>query len=348
MNISEDILHIPRFRMELAPETDSIVQATIAKGELASGTALLELEVAFTDQTNRQYALACSNGFSALHLALLALNLEGKKIAMPAISSCMAILNAIRAAKAEPLFVDVEKGSPNISVEALADLNFDAIITPNYFGKQSALQAMSKFDLPIIEDCAQSAGTEFLFNSQSPSHVKIFSFYPTKIINGIDGGMVCTDSQDVFEKAKDFMYYGGKRENDHVQRYNYKMSNVNAAFANAQLKNLEAICKRRIAIADALKEAINEPHQCLYETGHVPQKFILKVANAQDRDGMMEELRNRGIPASTELNPMPAEGLGAFENARDWHARHFSLPCYEALSDEELDYMLFNVREVIK
>ena len=303
-------MDIKRFSITIARNTEQKLAEVINKGELASGFAIPEFERELASLSQNKFAVATSNGFSALHLALEVLELKNKKIIMPALSSCMAISNAIKASGNEALFVDVEESSPNMNATAINDIgNAGAIISPNYFGVLSNVKEMRKAGLPIIEDCAQSAGTQFYGNISQNSDLKIFSFYPTKIINAIDGGMVTTDDPILKQKVIARRYYGGVRKDDGIQRFNYKISNVNAVFGLAQLHQLQEICSRRREIASKYIEAIGDTQFLQGDSrSDVYQKFILKFENKERRDLCMQKLNEEGIPSCSELNPMTSNG----------------------------------------
>ena len=146
------------------------------------------------------------------------------------------------------IFCDVEESSGNICISSAKSIfnkkGFDGIVSPNHIGVISCIDDLSQFCVPIIEDCAQS----FLSNSEitSSSTFQTFSFFPTKIANGIDGGAILTDERDHYEVLKDIVYYGHQYNCDDVIRYNFKMQNINAAFLLGTLKSIK-IYKEKIA-----------------------------------------------------------------------------------------------------
>lgn len=343
-------MDIQRFRISMASGTEQKVNEILNNGELALGPGILQFEKEIAFLAQNKFAVSTSNGFSALHLALEVLELRNKKIVMPAISSCMAIINAIKASGNEPYFIDSEDNSPNIDANKVDGIeNVAAIISPNYFGVLSNITDLGKFGIPLIEDCAQSAGTQHYAKVSQPSELKVFSFYPTKIINAIDGGMICTNDPILKQKIISRRYYGGIKKEDNIQRFNYKMNNLNAVFGLAQLKQLDRICARRREIASRFINAIgstkflhHNPNQEVY------QKFILKFDSEVERDKLLGSLNGKGIAASTELNPMtPAGDLKEFPCALNWWKTHISIPIYEDLSDKEVAYICDNLNQLL-
>ena len=334
-------INIKRFKPRATAEMMEAVRNVVESGQLAGGDHIQEFEQKIANLANMSMASATSNGFSALHLVLESLGIKRKRIAIPVLSSCMAILNAVRASGNEAVLVDSEEESPNMSAQKLQSYtDIKAIVSANYFGRISDIATMLSMDLPVIEDCAQSAGTQFIQNYHSDSDFKIFSFYPTKIINAIDGGMVCSNKKEDDERVKQLRYYGGVRIDDGNSRFNYKMNNINAAFGLAQLKDLSNECNRRQSIALRYKEAVSSATVLTDCENEVAQKFILYFDSQDQRDHAMEQLIDAGIPSCTELNPMTADGsLNAFPNAMRWWKTHLSVPLYSDLSDEEVDYI---------
>ncbi len=341
MSISQTKMDIKRFKVSLAPKTMELLERAVLKGALAGGEDIADFENEMKALSGMNHALATSNGFSALHLALEALGIKNKKVLMPTISSCMAIWNAIKASGNEPVFMDSELLSPNLNADS--DINIEdlgAIISPNYFGLLSDISALKKYGVPIIEDCAQSAASIFYGKIKTEADIQIYSFYPTKIINGIEGGMICSNDEQVIEKARNKRYYGGVKKDDGVQRYNYKMNNLNAVFAKAQLEDLQEICTRRVTIAKKYASVLHSDYYMPFKENEVLQKFILRFKYRKEREEKLSQLMESGIPSCTELNPMTKDGkLDAFPNAKNYWETHLSLPCYEALMDDEVEYI---------
>ena len=101
-----------------------------------------------------------------------------------------------------------------------------AIIAPHLFGLPSNLTTLEKFKVPVIEDCCQSIGSQYDGKKLgSFGKLSIFSFYATKVLTGIDGGMVLTDDVELANSMRDLRYYGGKK--NYKVRYNFKLQNLN-------------------------------------------------------------------------------------------------------------------------
>lgn len=211
-------------------------------GNIAVGKEIEEFERKIANYIGKKYAIATSSGTTALHLLLVSMGIkENDEIIIPA-SVCPGVMHAIEYTGATPLISDINEKDFNISVEHTKKLithNTKAIVVPHMFGLPSDLDELKQFNIPLIEDCAQSIGAEYKDKKAgSLGYASIFSFYATKMFTSIDGGMILTDDERLANILKDLRYYGGKH--DYKLRFNYKMQNINAALGLIQFEKLES------------------------------------------------------------------------------------------------------------
>lgn len=235
-------MDVKRLKIPIEKSSLKRVEEAIVSGELAYGKSLAILEKTLTQLFNRKYCVLTSNGFSSVLLSIQSLGLKNENILVPAISSCFSFVNAIKATGNIPVFCDVELNSGNICLKSAAKVFKEkvvsAIVSPNHIGVLSHVDELAKFNVPIIEDCAQS----FLSSSEvkSKSNFQVFSFFPTKIANGIDGGAILLDDEHTYLKLKDLVYYDHQLSDDGIVRYNFKMQNINAAYLLGTLEHFDS------------------------------------------------------------------------------------------------------------
>jgi len=291
---------IPHIRLSIGQAEIKAVTKVLKSGYLAMGPEAKKLETAMVALIGQKYGAVCSSGTTALHLSLLALGVgEGDEVILPNYS-CQALLNAILYVKATPILVDIDLDTYNASVDSIKQAiskKTKAMIIPNMFGLMADLESIKKLGIPIIEDCAMGMGATLrLRPAGSFGDISIFSFYATKTITGGEGGMVMTSSKDIMDKVLDFREYDKK--DDFLVRYNYKMSDINASIALAQLKQLKSFIKKRQNIAKRYNKALAQTSLvlpgALPEHDHAYARYIIRTS---DGDKLREYLKQNGVGA---------------------------------------------------
>ena len=204
----------------------------INENNLTHGECLDKLKESLKKTFKKKYCILTSNCFFSIFLSLKALGLNKKRVLIPEVSTCFSFVNAIKASGNIPVFCSVDNEFGNLNVSSIDEIyeskGFDVILSPNHMGMILDTSVLVKYNVPIIEDCAQSFLTSSI--KKSTSTVQVFSFYPTKVMNGIDGGAILTDDIELYIKANNLLGYDNQFIDDDVVRYNCKMLNVNAAY----------------------------------------------------------------------------------------------------------------------
>lgn len=311
----------------------------IKSGWIAQGKEVKNFENAFCDFLGlpAEHAVAVSSGTAALFIALSIMNARNKTIAYPAYT-CSAIRNAVDLSGAKHLVIDSEKNSPNIDMNLLNCSVSDIVITPHMYGLPAAIKkALGR--ITIIEDCAQSIGAKI--NGEFVGligEIGIFSFYATKMItSGGEGGMIVSKDKEIIEAARDYREFD--QRNDKKKRFNFQMTDLQAAIGYVQLQEIQSFIDRRreifkqyldagIPLLTGEKEAV--PYRAIMLTDHVDEKIL--------------QLKKRDINA---INPLETwELLGEkekFINAYQWTRKTLSLPIYPDLKNEEVKRIINEV-----
>jgi perosamine synthetase len=338
---------IPHSKPTLGPEEAKAVSKVIESGYIAEGEVVNKFESAFAEFLGVDYAMSTNSGTSALHLTLLAMGVgPGDEVIIPSYV-CSALLNAVNYAGATPILAEINPDTHNMdAADAKGRISnrTKAIIVPHLFGLAADLEPLIELDVPVIEDCAQSIGATY---HQRPvgtiGEAAIFSFYATKVITTAEGGMVITNSRDIAEGIRDLKTYD-KRE-DYKIRFNYKMTDIQAALGIVQLERLESIIRRRKAIAEEYNSAF-----CAFDlklppadSGHIYFRYVLGLK--MDSMPWIQVLSRMGIVCDRPIHfplhrNLKLSGFPATEKA--WK-QSLSIPIYPTLTDEEISRIIDSV-----
>lgn len=342
---------IPHSRPTLDQDDYASVLHILKSGHLAQGKQVEQFEKDLSSLIGVRGGVAVSSGTAALHLALLSLNTgSGDEIIIPDFV-CTAPLNAIRYTGAVPVIADIDPLTYNIDAGDLKKRltkKTKAIIIPHMFGLPADMEEILSLGIPVIEDCAQSLGSRYRDSCTGRlGTLSIFSFYATKMIATGEGGMVLSDDESLLEKIRDLRDYDEKEL--YAVRYNYKMTDFQAAFGISQLKKLFSFIKRRKEIADIYSTAFGK---CDFEIPHVPSDrehiFYRYVLQMNNTEVFIDEMAQKEIscrrPVFKPLHRyLDLPGYAATETV--WE-KAVSLPIYPSLTDEEITRIVESVKSI--
>lgn len=347
----KQVLIIPSARPCLDEDDRRALNRVFDSRLIADGEEITRFEEDLATTLQVPDAVAVSSGFAALHLALAAMGTgRDDEVIVPCASTCPAMRNAVWAAGATPVYADVNPADFNLSPESVrlaVTPRTKAIIAPHHTGIPADIPGLSALGIPVIEDCAQAIGASWSGRPiGSLGTASMFSFYATKMMTSVDGGAVCSLTPAITERARELRYY--RHRWDSQMRFNYKMQNLHAALGRSQLKKLPHFIERRRAIARRLLEVFmaagGDLRQSLHQAdGAVYFKLALRLSPA-DRDRLLVEAQQRGLPCSTEFNWI-AEDSGRYPNAEYLMSRIITLPVYPALTEDEVRFMSTMLKE---
>uniref|UniRef100_UPI00404892F5 DegT/DnrJ/EryC1/StrS family aminotransferase n=1 Tax=Aliarcobacter sp. TaxID=2321116 RepID=UPI00404892F5 len=359
-------------------ELNQIRSVLESKNDLSK---VIEFEESMKKFIGAKYAIAAATSTAAIHLALSAIKLKrGDKILM-SVNSFVNLPEVVRHFDAEPIFIDINMEDMNIDVdkfeEALSQNDSKklrgAIIT--FVGGQTPdldriYDIAKKYGIILIEDCRSSLGATY--NGKKVGNLRadmtIFSTNPSNSKYAISrSGVIVTNNEDIAARAKllrthalttTYDSYGNL---DYVYDvvdigHKYDLSELDAAYALAQLNKTEKFIKRRKEIAKLYERRLSDVKHITvlpHKDEHIFTQFIIKVS--RNRDAFARALKERGV--STGLNYIPLHLLSyyktkysikitAFSNALNNYQQILSLPMYAGLTDEEVNYVCDQVIEV--
>ncbi len=228
-----------------------------------------KFEQAFANYVGTKYAIALPSCTSAIHLAVMALDIgEGDEVIVPE-TTWIATAAPLKYIGAVPIFVDVDKNSWCIdakSVERAITKKTKAIITVDVYGNIPNMDEIwavaEKYNLPIIEDAAEAIGAEYKGKKAgSLGKVGVFSFHGSKTMTTGEGGMLVTDDKNLYERAL-FLRDHGRKPGDVMfmnreVAYKYKMSSMQAALGLAQLERINELVDKKRRIFQWYKSALD-------------------------------------------------------------------------------------------
>lgn len=360
--------------------TEDDIQAVIdvLKSDFwTQGPKIKEFEDAFASYVGSKYAVAVSNGTAALHLCTMALNVKpGDKVITSPITF-VASANCVQYCGGQVIFADISRENYLLDINEVrkqleADINREikGIIPVDFAGRVVNMEEFRKladeFNCWIIEDACHAPGGSFnnfkgekiFAGSGIYADLAIFSFHPVKHIAAGEGGMITTNNKDLYDKLlilrthgiqqnpalriyDDSLWYYEMQE----LGYNYRLTDIQAALGNSQLKRANGGLEKRREIAKIYNEAFrgnpkikdrNEGHS----EHHAYHLYVIEVNNRKE---LHKYLRENGI--FPQIHYVPAHLMpyyrkigwkeGDLPNAEDYYKCCISLPMYPTLTVKE-------------
>lgn len=335
----ENIKIIPHNRPTMGPLEQAAASRAIGSGWIATGpeTLAFEDELCAYFGLNSGHAVAVSSGSAALFLALHALGCGGERVGMP-VYSCSALPNAAAMIGASAVYLDCGKNNPNIEVNMSLDsgelpADCSTVVLPSMFGLPAVMPSSSA--IQIVEDVAQAFGAR---RNSAPiglrGDIGICSFYATKMISsGGQGGAVISRHKTLIDQIVDYRNFDN-REDDR-RRFNFQMTDVQAAIGRVQNSRLNEFIERREKIFDRYKSA-DIPLIDSSDCDTAPVRYRAVALNDKP-DALIAHFAQHGIVA---INPMRESELldqgHNYPNALELSRKTVSLPIYPSMSDEDV------------
>jgi len=348
-------------------EEITIVTSILKKGALTSaanlgGKYVQDFEKSAASFVNSKYAVAVNSGTAALQAALYALDIKnGDEVLVPSFTF-VATANAVVSTGAKPVFVDVLKENYTMDpddLEKKITKKTRAIIPVHLYGNVAIIERLAeiskKYNIPIIEDSAQSLGSTFKGKHTGTFfEMGCFSMYPAKVMTAGEGGFIVTNNKNLRDKLLMIRNHGMVHGYDtRMFGLNLRLPEINAAIATVQMKKLPKFLKSRKKNAKLLSKLISELDIVLpTERKNENVNWYLYTISTEKRNNLLKKLNAKGIGAAsyypTPVHKTPFYKLKTKLPITDWAASHvLSLPIHPNVTQKNIEFIAKTMREIL-
>ena len=346
----------------------------------SAGQYIKKFEKSFAEFCGVGYAISCSSGFGALHLACAALGLKrGDEVIVPTFTMA-ACTNSIILTGAQPVLVDCDKETYCIDVNKIEEKithRTKAIMAVHIYGNSCDMDKINeiakKYNLFVIEDSAESTGGEYKGRKcGSMSDIGCFSFYANKILTTGEGGMCITNNPELAERIQKlrnhFLKKGVGRFIHEDIGFNYRLTNPQAAIGFAQVENAKMLVEARRNVGLRYNEQLKDVEGLILpvEKEYVKNVYwmygvVLSDNVSLTKEEIMERLKERGIDTRgffVPMNQQPVYVEKKIENAPDCSGnfpvaekiskRGFYLPSSSNITEEEIKFICDSLKEILQ
>lgn len=390
---------IPYGKQQITQADIDAVVEVLKADFLTQGPKIAQFEAAFASYVGAKYAVAVANGTAALHLCTLSLGVKpGDKVITTPITFA-ASANCVRYCGGEVVFADIDPNTYLLDINQVRKLleaspkgTFQGIIPVDFAGRAVDMRAFRQLadehNLWIIEDACHAPGGYFSDTSGNHVHcgggtysdLAIFSFHPVKHIAAGEGGMITTNSSELYQKLMKLRTHGITREvasyanppvlaagtEDHGESYpgwymemqdlgyNYRLTDFQSALGLSQLQRAEEGVNRRRELASQYASAFEGEDFVKGQSGAIEgHAYHLYVLEVYDRLGLYKHLRANKIFAQihyipTHLMPYYRQfgwSIGDMPRAESYYKHCISLPMYPSLTDKEQLFVIQTIKD---
>lgn len=387
------------YGMHFIDESDiEAVVEVLREGPLTQGPRIIDFEQNFANYVNCKYAVAVSSGTAGLHLAAIAAGLKEGDTLVTSPITFVASSNAALYVRANVAFSDVNPYTVNLDpkyLQTTLDNNpTTKVVMPVHFAgfpcEMNNIKAIcDKAGVAIIEDAAHALGSKYrdgnMVGSCRYSLMTVFSLHPVKAIAAGEGGVITTNDDSVYRHLLRLRSHGINKSDDlflcpnqavsdsgpnpwyyEMQElgYHYRITDIQCALANSQLKKISFFLNRRKEIARRYFEAFKHI-ECLsfaqpFEVLNLSSLhlFVIRIDFQRlkvDRAMFMQLLRDKSIFTQVHYTPVPMQpyyrSIGLKPDLHSHYSRYYlqclSIPIYYSLSDADQDYVISTINDLI-
>ena len=362
--------------LRIKQEIDAGIQEVIDSAAFIKGPKVNAFARHLEQYTGAKHVIPVGNGTDALQIALMGLGLQaGDEVITPTFTF-IATAEVVALLGLTPVVVDVNWETMNMDIESVRRAitpRTKAIVPVHLFGQCANMEALmalaEEHHLYVVEDACQAIGAKYTFsNGQTRQagtigHIGCTSFFPSKNLGCYgDGGAIFTNDDALADRMTAIANHGCRVRYHHDEvGVNSRLDSIQAAVLDAKLPHLDAYIAARQRAAQYYDEAFSSTDKLLIpgrepQSTHVFHQYTLRVVGA-DRDALREGLAARGIPAMIYY-PVPLHQQkayldprykdGDFPVAEKLAACVLSLPMHTELDEEQLEYIVTNVLQLVK
>ncbi|TDO95227.1 UDP-4-amino-4,6-dideoxy-N-acetyl-beta-L-altrosamine transaminase [Halanaerobium saccharolyticum] len=359
---------------------------TLKSDYLTTGPKIKEFEDKFADYVDAKYAVAIANGTAALHAATYAAGIkEGDEVITTPLTFA-ATANSVLYQDARPVFADIDPKTYNIDPESIKDKITDktkAIIPVHYAGQPCDMDKIKEIaaenDLIILEDGAHAVGATYKDQKIGCiGDMTTFSFHPVKNMTTGEGGMITTDSKELYDKSLKFRTHGiTKDESEYINKsdgpwyheqqelgYNYRITDIQAALGITQLEKIDKFLARRREIVNKYNNEFKDidgliiPEQ-LENTNAAWHIYVLQLELEKltvDRKEIFEDLKEKNLGVNVHYIPVYFHPYyqslgydkGICPKAERLYERIITIPLYPKMTDQQVEEVITRIKSTFE
>jgi len=368
---------IPVFDISLGNKEKEFIKECLDTSFIGQGSYVKDFEKKFSNFVDCEYGITTTSGTTALHLACKTLGIEQGDQVLVSSSTNMACAFSIDYCGAIPIPIDIEKETWQMDVnkiEKKINKKTKAIMVVHLFGHpvdmDPVLEIAKKYNLKIIEDCAEAHGVEYKGKKVgSIGDIGAFSFFANKTITCGEGGMVVTNSKDLAEKAKSLknLSYGkiNKFIHDDIG-FNYRLPNISAALGLGQFTNIDKIFSEKKRIYERYKKnlenikGIKIPLIKEWVTKYIMWVFNIYLDDSFPitRDELVKKLQEKNIETRNAFVPINKQTVlinkydlfneNDCPNANYIMEKGLYLPSGNTITNEDIDFVCNEIKTISK
>ena len=373
---------IPYGRQNITNEDNDAVIDVLKSNFLTQGPAVASFEKAFAEYCGARYAVAVNSATSGLHIGAMALGLGKNDLLLTSPNTFVATANAARYCGADVDFVDIDPDTMNISTSALVERlkraeqenRLPKVVAPVHFSGQSCeidlIHELSKqYGFAIMEDAAHCIGANYndaKVGACPYSDIAVFSTHPVKIITSGEGGLITTNSEDIYQNLIRLRTHGITKDQSIMTNvphgpwyfeqlelgYNYRMTDIHAALGESQLNKTDAfVLRRRELAAQYHKKLAHLPidlplaHSIDQSSWHLYVIRFNTETLSQAQSEIFKSLHELGIGVNLHYIPVHLHPYyqdygfkaGDFPNVEHYYKNAMSIPLYPGMSNDDQD-----------
>ena len=377
---------LPFSRPSITEEDIAAIAEVLRSGWITTGPKCAEFERRFCEYIGCTGAVALASATAGMHLVLFALGIgPGDEVITPSMT-WVSTVNLIVLAGATPVFADIDRDTLMVSPESVEECLTarTRLIIPVHFAgapvdMEPIRQIAAERGIFLVEDAAHALGTEYIGKRVGLQGTSIFSFHPIKNITTGEGGMFCSDDQELIDRIRRLKFHGlgldaydrhtqGRSPQAQVLEpgYKYNMTDISAVLGLRQLMRIDEFNRKRAELAVRYRERLSEIDEILplsdppYSIKHAWHLFIVRLDIERagiSRDDFMAELKERNIGTglhflAVHLQKYYTESIGMHRGMlpnTEWNSdRICSFPLFPEMTVDDVDDVVDAIKEVLK
>lgn len=366
-------MNIPLYKTNVTDKEIDAVNRVLSSGKLSRGPQVEKFEEEFAKYVGKKYAIAVNSGTSGLHISVRALGWKNGDEVITTPFSYIASANSLLFESVKPVFVDIDPNTLNLDykkIEEKITSKTKGLLIVHIFGlpvEHTELEKIkNKYNLEIIEDSCEAVGrVDENFVVSKLGELSVYGFYENKQMTSAgEGGMIVTDNAELADLCKSMRDQGRSNKKDWMRNvilgFNFRMTEIQAAFGIEQLNRLDSTLIKREQIAEKYSKHLEgvrylkTPHDLVTNKKRSWFVYFIILDSTDLRDLLHSELGKIGIETSLNYFPsitkFPSYDFcdDKFPNTEDVSNRILVLPLFNDMTDDQIKYITEAIKNILK